>query len=188
MIIENIDKYIEDRNIKKIFLDVDGVLLHSCQAMCDILNEMQGTDFIGADVFSWNFKEICPDLTDEEMEYLFETDDFFYYVEFIKGAIDFIKRHEDDVIIVTKSKLYNYINKRMLFDRVGLKNIPIIPLPLNVSKRVIDMSDALFIDDNANNLYESNAEYKIQFREYNDNLNHKREWIKDWNGNVMYKW
>ena len=65
--ITNIENFINHYNIKKIFLDVDGVLLHSCQAVCDIINKKQNTNFTGDQILSWNFKEICPVLTDDEV-------------------------------------------------------------------------------------------------------------------------
>ena len=59
-------------------------------------------------------------------------------------------------------------------------------LYLNENKGDINMSSSLFIDDCVNNLNESNAKYKIMFKEYNDNR--EREWQKGWNGLVMYNW
>ena len=67
MTINSIDKFIQDNNITHIYLDIDGVLFASCQACADILNEMQGTDFNGSDVLSWDFKNICPNITLEEI-------------------------------------------------------------------------------------------------------------------------
>jgi hypothetical protein len=76
-------------------------------------------------------------------------------------------------------------------------DIPIIGMPLDISKGFINMQygegNSLFIDDCANNLFGTNADYKIQFREYNDGQNDKRKWISDWTANgrsgyVMYHW
>ena len=69
----------------------------------------------------------------------------------------------------------------------GFGDVPFIGMPFNISKSIINM-DGLFIDDNTKNLLESNAPYKIQFLEYNDHMNDKREWTKDWHGFKMYKW
>ena len=185
-IINSIETFINYYNINKIYLDVDGVLIHSCQAICDILNKNKGTNFTGDQILSWNFKEICPDLTDTDIELLFADKRFFEYVKWIDGAKNFIKRHEKDTIIVTKGTWENIQNKiDILFKDF---NIQIIGIPLSRSKREIDMSNGLFVDDCTKNLVESNAKYKIQFCEYNDNLNEYREWIKGWNGYKMFKW
>lgn len=186
MIISNINEFIKKHNIKNIYLDVDGVLIHSCQAVCDMINEDKGTKFIGEQVLSWNFKEIIPNLTDTDIENLFADKRFFEYVQWIKGAKEFIKNHENNIIIVTKGTWKNICLKmKILFKDL---NVEIIGIPLNRSKSEVDMSDGLFIDDCTNNLIESNAKYKIQFCEYNDNLNSHRDWLKGWNGYRMYHW
>ena len=59
-----------------------------------------------------------------------------------------------------------------------------------MSKSIINMNSidgwSLFIDDSTNNLNDSNADYKVQFREYNDDK--ERAWQKGWDGLVMYNW
>ena len=185
-IINNIETFINYYNINEIYLDVDGVLIHSCQAICDILNEDKNTNFTGDQVLSWNFKEICPNLTDNDIERLFADDRFFNYVQWIKGAKEFIKNHENNIIIVTKGTWDNIQKKiDILFNDL---NIRIIGVPLSRSKREIDMSNGIFIDDCTENLIESNAKYKVQFIEYNDGLNEQREWMKGFDGFKMYHW
>ena len=195
MVIDNIEKFIYENNIKMIYLDWDGVITHSVKAIVDILNKKHNTNINPQDIVSWNFKEADPTLTDEEMELLFTTKEFFFELEYIDGVIDFMKRHRNNIIIVTKAKTENYLGKIHMLKRIGLDDIPIIPIPLNMSKSIINMyyhnldnylDYSLFIDDSTNNLLESSALFKIQFREYNDDK--EREWQKDWNGYVMYKW
>lgn len=185
--VNSIETFIKYYDIENIYLDVDGVLIHSCQAVCDIFNEDRGTNFTGDQVISWNFKEICPDLTDADIELLFADEKFFKYVEWIDGAKEFINRHENDIIIVTKGTKQNIYKKQKFFKKHNI-NVKIKGLPLNKSKNEIDMSNGLFIDDCTDNLIESNAKYKIQFLEYNDDLNNIREWCKNWNGLKMYSW
>lgn len=185
-IIRNIDNYINHIDIKYIYLDIDGVLIHSCQAICDMINEKQGTNFTGDEVLSWNFHEICPNLSDKDVENLFADPIFFQYVRWIEGALDFIKQYQNKIILITKGTQKNIHNKEIFFFDQYKLEVPFIGLTLNQSKNTIDMSDGLFIDDCTSNLNESNAKYKIMFKEYNDNK--EREWQKDWNGLVMYNW
>ena len=187
--ITDIEEFIKEKNIKKIFLDIDGVVIHSCQAMVDILNKKYHTNTSGEDILSWNFKEVIDTLTDDEIEYLFTTDEFFEVVKPISGAIDFINKYKDNIILITKGGLKNLFGKKQIFELWELDDVNMIGLPLNMSKRIIDMTaygDSLFIDDSTNNLIESNATYKIQFREYKDNK--KREWQDGWCGRIMYHW
>lgn len=210
--VKDIDKFIKDRNIGTIFLDMDGVLLKSCDCICDLLRDCERlyTDVTGRDIFTWNFKEAFEEdaemrgdeypLSDEYMSFviekLFESEEFFNRVKFIDGAIDFLKKYKDKTICVTKSNIKNLDGKVQLFKDLDLGDIPIIGMPLDISKGFINMQygkgNSLFIDDCAVNLIESNADYKIQFREYNDEQNDKRKWISDWtdhrNEYVMYHW
>lgn len=187
----NIEEFIKENNITTIYLDVDGVLFASCQACVEIINEMQGTDFDGSDVTDWDFKNVCPTMTDKYVEEMFTSNDFFQRVQWIKGALEFIKRHRNNITIITHSATDNFVMKRMFFDKYGLEDIPIIPIPLSLSKSIIDMRSttkgkSLFIDDSTINLLVSNANYTIQFREYKDNK--ERQWQKNWYGDVMYGW
>lgn len=188
--IDNIDNFIEYKRITKIFLDIDGVIFHSCQAMIDILNERYGGNFDGSDVTSWNFQCCYPNMTSEEIEDTFNDPKFFDIVKPIDGALKFMDRYRDKIILVTKASVENYVHKRKWFDDKGFKNIPIIALPLNVSKSLVNMDNiaeySIFIDDSEQNLIDSNADYKVQFREYDDDK--EREWQKGWDGLVMYQW
>ena len=196
-IVKDIDQFIVDNNISTIFCDIDGVLWHSCQAIIDILNEKYGGNFTGSDVTSWNVNCCYPEMTSEEVEEVFNNPKFFEIVKPVEGALEFLDRYRDKIILVTKASVENYVHKRKWFDDRGFKDIPMIALPLNISKEYVNMDSidkfSLFIDDSTQNLIDSNADYKVQFREYNDNK--KREWQKgSWNyfsslkDLVMYQW
>lgn len=182
-IVKDIDNFIKDNNITHIFLDIDGVLFHSCQAMIDILNERYGGNFDGSDVTSWNFQCCYPNMTSEEIEDVFNDPKFFDIVRPIDGALEFMDRYRDKIILVTKANIENYANKRKWFDDRDFDDIPIIALPLNISKSFIDMQNctglyghSLFVDDSVNNLQEVNADFCVMFKEYNDQK--EREWQK----------
>lgn len=189
-VIKDIDSFITDMEIDKIFLDIDGVIFHSCQAMIDILNERYDGNFDGSDVTSWNFQCCYRGMTSEEVESIFNNGLFFKIVKPIDGALEFMDRYRDKIILVTKANIENYALKRKWFDDRGFKDIPMIALPLNVSKGFINMNNiyeySLFIDDSTQNLIDCNADYKVQMREYCDEK--EREWQKGWNGLVMYQW
>ena len=183
----NIDKFISTVNPDKIYLDVDGVIWHSCQAACDVINKRYGTNIQGNEILSWNFKEVENNFKDEDIEYIFADYYFFKCIKWINGSFDFINRYKDKIVIVTKGTFQNIQRKIDIFDKLDL-NIHIYGIPLDNSKSVINMQNGLFIDDSTKNLNESNATYKIQFLEYKDNKNDIREWTKDWKGLRMYKW
>ena len=189
-IINNIDDFIKKHNITHLFIDIDGVIFASCDSIIQILNERYGGNFDGSDVTSWNFQCCYPNMTSEEIEDTFNDPKFFDIVKPIDGALEFMDRYRDKIILVTKASVENYAHKRKWLDDRGF-NMPIIALPLNVSKSLVNMNSideySLFIDDNTQNLIDSNSDFKVQFREYQSN-NDKREWVKDWDGMVLYKW
>ena len=137
-VIKDIDNFIDERQIDKIFIDIDGVIFHSCQAMIDILNERYGGNFDGSDVTSWNFQCCYPNMTSEETEDTFNDHKFFDIVKPIDGALEFMNRYRDKIILVTKANIENYALKRKWFDDRGF-NIPMIALPLNVSKSLVNI-------------------------------------------------
>ena len=192
-VIKDIDSFIKDNNITHLFIDIDGVIFASCDAIIQILNERYGGNFDGSDVTSWNFQCCYPNMTSEEIEDTFNDPKFFDIVKPIDGALEFMDRYRDKIILVTKANIENYAHKRKWFDDRNFADIPMIALPLNVSKGFIDMQNctgfynySLFIDDSTNNLQETNADYNIMFKEYNDQK--EREWQKGWDGLVMYQW
>lgn len=188
-VIKDIDSFIKDNNITHIFIDIDGVIFHSCQAMIDILNKRYGGNFDGSDVTSWNFQCCYPNMTSEEIEDTFNDPKFFDIVKPIDGVLEFMDRYRDKIILVTKASVENYALKRKWLNNRGF-DMPIIALPLNVSKSLVNMNNideySLFIDDSTQNLIDCNADYKIQMREYCDDK--EREWQKGWDGLVMYQW
>ena len=104
-VIKDIDSFITDMEIDKIFLDIDGVIFHSCQAMIDILNERYDGNFDGSDVTSWNFQCCYRGMTSEEIESMFNNGLFFKVVKPIDGALEFMDRYRDKIILVTKANI-----------------------------------------------------------------------------------
>lgn len=189
-IINNIDDFIKKHNITHLFIDIDGVIFASCDSIIQILNERYGGNFDGSDVTSWNFQCCYPNMTSEEIEDTFNDPKFFDIVKPIDGALEFMDRYRDKIILVTKANFENYAHKRKWFDDRGFGSIPIIALPLSVSKSLVNMDSvteySIFIDDSTQNLIDSNADFRVQFREFNDQK--EREWQKGWDGLVMYQW
>ena len=168
----------------KLILDVDGVVIKSVDAMCQLLNEKYDTNASAIDVKSWNFREIKSDLTPEEIEELFSDERFFDIVEFYDGVLELINTYSDRIMFCSKGNCDNIKHKRKLFNSFGLYDIPLIGLPLEVSKSIINMQNCIFIDDCVKNLNESNAEIKILFREYDNGA----DWQIGWDGLEMNGW
>jgi 5'(3')-deoxyribonucleotidase len=169
----------------KIYLDVDGVLFASNEAMCKLLNRKYGLNHTGDEVTDWNYTDLYPTNSDE-VESLFDSKEFFQNVNFVKGAKRYLTKYRKKIIIVSKCNFRNYLHKRLYFNDKGFKDVPIIPVPLDMSKNIINMKGGLFIDDCAINLKESNATYKVMFMEYDDDK--KRSWQKGFRGIKITEW
>ena len=168
-----------------IFIDIDGTVLASNDAICTLLNKKYHKHYKGADVMDWNYTDLYP-TNSTEIEELYESEDFFNIVKFIKGAKTYLTNHREKIILITKGSTKNFIRKRWWFNQMGFSDVPIIPIPLDMSKHIIDMRNCLFIDDVTSNLNDVNAKWKVQFMEYNDNK--ERSWQTEWKGERLYKW
>ena len=185
--VNNIEQMIRDEYISTIFLDLDGVVIQSVKAMCELFNMIYDIHLEPIQITSWNFNEYKSDMTADEVESLFENPKFFDLVKVYDGVLEFINRHRDKIIFLSKGTTLNGTRKREYFDELGLADIPLIMLPLNVSKGYINMGyngRSLFIDDCTQNLIDSNADIKILFKEYENNAT----WQLNWNGLKMNNW
>jgi len=187
--IKELEKLIEDEDFKYIFLDVDGVVFHSIEAIVKILNKEYNMNVDPRDVLSWNFSNCYSEMTDKKIEQLFGTTTFFNNVKMIKGAKEFILKHIDKVILITKGGQENINRKRNYFDLNDLGKVRMVGIPLDMSKNIINMTNSLFIDDSTNNLNDVlTAKYKIQFIEYGEHIANKCAWTKGWDGERMESW
>lgn len=168
-----------------IYIDFDEVLVNSIQANLDILNKKYNTNFKPQDVKTWNFRDCFPQLDDDEIEEVFNNPSFFDLLEWKDGARDFLDwygdledlLHVNKITLVTKGNKENLSLKTDWLEEQGYHWLSYIGLPLNKSKSSIDMGDGILIDDNQDNLNESNARIKILYENYPNT-----EWNKDWLG------
>ena len=174
---------IELLNPNYYFLDFDCTLVKSLNESTRILNSIHNMNLKPEDIKTWNFKEYDPTLTDKEIEKIFADESFFKELKFYEGAKEFCIRHKDKIIVVTKGTDKNLYLKKNWLKENGI-DVPVIGLPVEVSKKFINMNDrSVFIDDSTNNLVDSNATWKVQFREFGETC-----WNKGWEGCVINSW
>lgn len=151
-------------NPKHIYLDVDETLIDSIDAVLLQLNRRYGTDYKSNQVNTWNFTNLFPNITSIEIEEIFDSEEFFETVKWKDGAIDFVKRFHDKITIVTCGNATNLYLKEK-FIRNIFPNIDFIGLESTVmDKSSVPMGQGdMMIDDNQDNLYSVDAEYKILF-------------------------
>lgn len=170
-------------NKLNLFIDFDEVLADSIRSILLILNPRYGTDFKPDDCTRWDFKDLFPDITSDEVEKCFESDEFWGTLRFKtagQNVLDFLDKLKSyyNIVIVSKGTETNLKKKKQWL----IDNMPIpysfIPIGLDGSKGDIDMAGGVHIDDNQYYLNESNATYKILFH----NATCETDWNNKWGG------
>jgi 5'(3')-deoxyribonucleotidase len=179
--------------MKKLFLDFDCTIVDSVKTYCNIYNKIyeDKDGFKEADynkVNRYDLKDQCPMAAHQEE--IFSSEEFFKHVEFMADAKEVIERlsKEYEVIICSIGTLDNISYKsQWIKNNLGfIKNIILICNSvekggIRTDKSIVDMKNAIFIDDHADNLESSNAELKICFgKEY--------EWNRNWQGQRCFSW
>ena len=176
------DSYEQDTK-QIIYWDVDDVILNSGETIVGLLNQkrqelgLQPREL--KDLKDWGYKSILRDTNKNEIEALFESDDFWNRVK-IKS--EFIELMESGILnsynhrIVTKG---SSINRKKKFKKLSedlneLNWEYFIGIENNRDKSVVDMTGGILIDDNYDNLVKTNAQIKILLKnglttDYNTN-------------------
>ena len=171
----------------KLFLDFDCTIVNTIKSIVDLYNEdfkyykkFKKINWI--DVNTWDFKE-CDCASAEYINTYFNQQRFFDKVEFMDNGEEVLKRLSKKYEIIVVSMGYSpnvfaksvWMNNHMPYAKfVGIN------FKKHNDKSHIDMSDGIFIDDNAKYL-NTNAKYQICFGEIYD-------WNRDWTGKRCFNW
>ena len=171
----------------KLFIDYDSTITNSIKAIVDLYNEdfkyYKKFEYIHwTDIRTWDFLE-CNCAKPEYINTYFNQQRFFDRVEFMDNAEEVLKRLKDkyEIIIVSmgyspnlRAKEY-WIKEHMPYTKfIGIN------FKKHEDKSHIDMSNGIFIDDNAK-YFNTNAKYQICFGDIYD-------WNKDWEGKRCFNW
>lgn len=179
--------------MKKLFLDFDCTIADSVKTYCKVYNVSYRLKegFIEADhnkVNRYDLKDQCH-LVDHQ-ENIFSDISFFENLEFMADAKEVIERlaNKYDIVICSIGTLDNisYKSQWIKNNLPDIKNVVLLSSSvgstgIKMDKSIVDMKDSVFIDDHADNLFSSNAEFRICFgKEY--------EWNKIWQGQRCFNW
>lgn len=176
------DSYEQDTK-QIIYWDVDDVILNSGETIVELLNQkrqelgLQPREL--KDLKDWGYKSILRDTNKNEIEALFESDDFWNRVKIKSEFIELMKSgilNSYNHRIVTKG---SSINRKKKFKKLSedlneLNWEYFIGIENNRDKSVVDMTGGILIDDNYDNLVKTNAQIKILLKnglttDYNTN-------------------
>lgn len=178
------------KNKLRVLLDVDGLILNTLQVMCDYYNKFYGYKInnivIPDTIKTWNATESLIGYTSDDIEELFKTDFFWEEVEQYDGIYKVLEElHETELFDFSFCSIgssFNIANKTKYL----YKHFPFIKNQIMIvknggasaGKQMVDMSDAVMVDDNMHNL--THARYTILAKFDGD-----KEWNKGWNGSIV---
>lgn len=174
--------------INRIAIDLDGVVFNTIKKICQLYNEdfqyyVNYTEILPEYIRTWDFDEmVCA--SREYIDQYFCQPRFFENLDLMPCAKWIIRKLSDDFEInfVSSGRIPNLklkeIWKQQFFPYARLIGVDI---ENHQDKSHIDLRDAIFIDDSANNLQTSNALYKICFGEV-------LPWNENWEGLRYQTW
>lgn len=171
-----------------IYIDFDDTITNSIQALLAISNRRYGTSYKIEDVGDWNFKDIYPNIPLKEIVSIYDTDEFYNLLSIKRDALFVLRRFakRNKIFIVTKVNKKSMVQKfqwiKEHIQNFGI-DVELIGIPLNKSKGIVDMSEGIMIDDNVKFLNETNAKYKILFKN-----NRRFDELQEWSGMSATSW
>jgi hypothetical protein len=166
---------------QKILIDIDDTFLKSSEEVIRQLNAKNGTLKTINDLVDYGYRSIDNNITPEEINQIYSSDDFFYNVDFNDGAIEFVTKYSKifDIVFVSYGTQENIDKKILMLTRLALNNnlnniffISCESGKANKSEILLD-NVYLAIDNHSKHLDELNAPKKIllkNFKEVNWNM------------------
>ena len=152
-----------------IYIDFDDTIASSIENVVRIINKRYNRNVKPQDIGMWDFSDVYPDIPLENIVSVFGEKEFFKTLKLKNDVIPTLRRYGkyNHLIIVSKvdgiaiKEKYDWVKEHLI--DIGI-DIEFRGIPLGKSKGIIDMSDGIMIDDNAQFLKETNAKYKILYK------------------------
>lgn len=161
---------------QKILIDIDDTLLKSSEEIIRQLNNKNGTSKTINDLTDYKYRSIDENITQEEINQMYASDDFFANVAFNDGAIEFIIKYSKifDIIFVSYGtsdnllKKVNMLNNFVLY--YNLDNIFFVSFEIGKANKSDILLDNIYlaIDNHSEHLDELNAPKKILLKNFKE--------------------
>lgn len=154
---------------QKILINIDDTILKSSEEVIRQINEKNGTSKTIDDLKDLEYRSIDKNITQEDLNNMYSSDDFFHNVNFNDGAIEFIEKYNKifDLVFVSygtgknlekKAKLLTNLKNKYQLDEIYF--VACENGRANKSDFYVDHA-YVAIDCNSNHLEEINAPKKI---------------------------
>jgi 5'(3')-deoxyribonucleotidase len=161
---------------QKILIDIDDTFLKSSEEIIRQLNNKNFTLKTIDDLIDYGYRSIDENITQQEIEKMYASNEFFKRVNFNDGAINFIKKYSKifDIVFVSYGTAEN-LKKKVDFlagmvNWFSIDNVYFISCETGkVNKRDILLDNVyLAIDNHYGHLEEINSPKKILLKNYMD--------------------
>lgn len=154
----------------KLFVDFDSTLVNSREVAIGIFNKMFKKNFTPGELRKRNFTDLYDTVTTKMIHEVFTSDEFYKNLNFNEDSYKILTAYSKfyNIQLVTKVHREGMTKKtEWISKNISNKVIPnIILVDTETSKRDIDMSNGIIIDDFVENIRETNAKIKILYAPY----------------------
>ena len=155
-----------------LFLDFDDTICLTSKQFVKLANKKYKKEEDWNNINRWDFKDLYPEITNNDINNIFSSEDFFVDLELCENCLDAINSIKNlvNIHIATIGTDKNLKNKMKWIKEnlnIDFNFNGILDTGIN-DKSSIDMSGAIFVDDRANNLRSSNANIKILYKNYHN--------------------
>lgn len=154
----------------KLFVDFDSTLVNSREVAVELFNEMFKKEFTPSELKRRNFTDLFPSVTTKVIHEVFSSDEFYKRLLFKEESYKLLTIYSEfyNIQLVTKINRKGIAKKAEWISRnISSKVIPnIIFVDTQTSKRDIDMSEGILVDDFIDNIRETNAKIKVLYAPY----------------------
>lgn len=155
-----------------LFLDFDDTICLTSKQFVKLANKKYKKEEDWNNINRWDFKDLYPEITNNDIDNIFSSEDFFVDLELCENCLDVINSIKNlaNIHIATIGTDKNLKNKMKWIKEnlnIDFNFNGILDTGIN-DKSSVDMSGAIFIDDRTDNLRSSNANIKILYKNYHN--------------------
>lgn len=155
-----------------LFLDFDDTICLTSKQFVKLANKKYKKEEDWNNINRWDFKDLYPEITNNDIDNIFSSEDFFVDLELCENCLDVINSIKNlmNIHIATIGTDKNLKNKMKWIKEnlnIDFNFNGILDTGIN-DKSSVDMSGAIFVDDRIDNLRSSNANMKILYKNYHN--------------------